>query len=534
MPTVPSAPLPSVGLAPIPGVRTNPDTFGASGPRVDLSEPLDEAKQRYQIAVQQANQTKVLQANEDISTGVQQITNATRAMKGTDAIHAPDYARDQLDTLRTSAMGRATNREQQLAILNLFDQHATSLNRDVDHHVSTEMEKAHAQAFEGSKASTTDQAVTSLNPENIARAIEDLKAQNEAYGKTVGLPPEVVKAQAAQDVSNLHVGVISKLFADQRDGDAVAYWDAYKKEVVGKAYPTVAGWINQGTTTVQAQKAADKILTEAGGDEDKANALVKTLEGDVRDKTQAYVTQHYVGKEAAASRKRLDTGITAVNLIEAGRPIPTNMWQAFTREQRDGLRSYQMARVSGQNVVTNYGEYYRLVELAVTDPKAFKAEGDAAWSKYLGKINRSELDRLEKMRVDIMGGDTAEVARQGQINEMSKAALAAAKLPFALSTKNPAVSEVVGQFMRKRDEAIQQWKDTHGGAAPLSDVQTIINKLVADTTITEHNKWFGMIDGKTTLPTFKARPGGAEKDTSAAETPDQRAARLNAQFPAKP
>lgn len=374
----------------------------------------DTASDIHFAAVEHANQTAVLDADNQVQQAVQQglydpKTGVLNQKAGKDAPGLVDNALSQYDSqVSKVASGLANDRQRAQ-----FQQLAQERRFHVEHQLGQyEHAETTRYADEVDKASVDNAAVAAeqaTDPSQVEDAIGIQMAVVADAGKRNGHPPEAIQAQQAEVASGTYARTILAL-ADR--GDSVAAADAAKRwgdKLIGSDARQVRNTLRVAVSNTDSRSVADEIIGGQGENADlqgSLDALEKRniTDTEVYDKAKDRIVNHFrLANEAETARQGslYETAADAIdqspNPADPG-SVPPSVWADMKPAYRNKARAYAKARAQGVDLVTDRRLYQELVLQRAHDPMAF-AKRDLV-AEHLSK---ADFERFQ--------GDQAEIAK---------------------------------------------------------------------------------------------------------------------------
>lgn len=359
MPTVPSYDKLQVREAPLPGVSFNSsvpaEAFGA-GPSFDraMSAGQGLADTAMKIAEQErkkADQLAVLSADTKLSaleTDIQyNPKTGVVTKKGKDAFGAYDSASEAWKQGVDAIEKELHTENQRNAYRASVASRWSSIDKSIQAHIHGETQKYDDATTESYIANERDAASQSyMDKGRIGLSIDRQTAALTDHADRNGLPADWLKLKVSESVSKTHVGVIDRMLAAGEDQHAKAYYDEVNSAglLTGSDGTAVLKALDEGMSRGDAQRNADKIWNEAGGDYGVALEKAREVkDSKTRQLTEDLVRKRNSDQKAVEAGVRDDIYIEAANLAEQNPGesvrllVDPSKWGMLTPEQRSSL-----------------------------------------------------------------------------------------------------------------------------------------------------------------------------------------------------
>lgn len=164
----------------------------------------------------------------------------------------------------------ASSPEQQIALESLRQEERASFLQTMSSHATQQYAKYEEQSYEDQRVSAKKLAVASatspfaLDPtgkpdylNTVATQLRSLRHTVEQMAQRYGLSPETAQRLLEEDESEVHVGVVKTLLAQQADAQAKAYYQETKAYIDPKARPEIEEQIAADTREIAAFREAN-------------------------------------------------------------------------------------------------------------------------------------------------------------------------------------------------------------------------------------------------------------------------------------
>jgi hypothetical protein len=353
MPTVPTYGTPKVDRAALPGFRVQTGAPGeafAPAPPLDLRAAqqvvgdyiADNKKKADQLAVTDAES----QLADYETTLLYDPKTGLLNRHGKDAFSSSQDFNDNWQQKVSEVSNQLGNDDQKAAFDIASKQRHSDINRVIQHHVSNEIANYDNQTTESAVSNERNTAIASYNdPERIDLAIQRQAKWIAERGRRLGMPDEQIAEEVNKAVSSTHVGVISRMLANEEDLNAKAYYDKHKIEISGADTVNVEKSLEEGSARGESQRQTDQIVKKFLDRSSALEEVSKIKDPRVRDMTEERVNAFFSRKRQALTEMREDLYMQSTNMIDAhlGQParavVPPHIWSKLSLEQRNALEN---------------------------------------------------------------------------------------------------------------------------------------------------------------------------------------------------
>jgi hypothetical protein len=362
------------------------------------------------------------------------------------------------------------NDDQKAAFSVASKQRHSDVNRVIQHHVSNEIANYDNQTTESAVSNERNTAIASYNdPERIDLAIQRQAKWLTERGRRLGEPEEQIAEQINQAVSQTHVGVISRMLANEEDLNAKAYYDKHKIEISGADTVNVEKSLEEGSARGESQRQADAIVRKYPDRQTALDQVGKIKDPKVRDMTEERVNAFFSRKRQALTEMREDLYMQSTNLIDAhsGTPartvVPPHIWSKLTLEQRNALEN----RAEGGDMPNNDKVWLEFLDLR---PSLLGQMSQAEFeTKYWSHLDRAHRERAASQwsvaRDAIEKGHAKNAQLSSTLDFNKRVALTLRNSGFISATKpigklNPEQAQLYSHFEQEAAARIEDFELT--------------------------------------------------------------------------
>lgn len=515
MPVVPSSNGQQVGPAPLPGLRVNVETFGG-GPAatpVDLSGIARVATNIYRDEKQKADQIAVDGGQADLSgwetDALHNADTGALNMHGEQAFSLPEQVAESFQQRAADIRSRLTNDTQRAQFDRIAAAHWDSINGQVQTHVANER-----KAYDGqqSNALINNESAAAIanydDPARVSAALGNTVGAIERYGQRNGLSPDVVQEQKDAATTRIHLGVISRLIANDQFDAAKQWHDQFTSEITGPGAIEADKAVKLGSARGESQQQADAILQSAATLTDAVQRARAITDPEVRDMTEARVRSDFAEKQKADRDDEEQRMLRATNIVEQthnAQRVPPSDWLKLPLQAREALDSYASQLQGGGKVETDWSTYYSLQSMATNDatrPTFINRNlmidrprlADAQFSKLVDL--QGELRGNDQKAQDKLSG----IRTREQIVDGAVHAIGLGENPKRKGQDAPLIDTI----KRSVDVQVEQEEARTGKPASSADVQQIVDDIVTQHVVQSPGRWWGT--NTTTKRLYEVQP----------------------------
>jgi len=287
-----------VGLAALPGARKQAhETFESQGGQVGLAQAgvgrtvgaiggqvlADITRVERERADQVANLTTLRQLNELDQQVLHSEDKGVLNKRGLDAMAARDEALASYDQQLGMIASNLKTDAQRLFFEQQKVQRRASLERQIGDHGLREMRAHEEREFKGFLESSQQRAVVNaLDPSIVSSVLTEQDLRVREYAERNRIGPEATEALLQGARSNVHVGVIRQMLAQDQDRSASIYLEEVKKQIDPDLLPELQERVDRASTEGAGLRASEEIWTKHApvGDNDPIN--LDRMEADAR------------------------------------------------------------------------------------------------------------------------------------------------------------------------------------------------------------------------------------------------------------
>ena len=373
-----------------------------------------------------------------------------------------------------------------------------SLNGNVQRHVASQIRAYDDEVTDSFIQSERNAAVSNyLDPDRVALSIESQIAEIEKYGARNGLTmadPQL-KEKADEAVSKTHVGVISRMLSQPgQETSAKGYFLANRSELLPDDRIKIESAVKEGTLRGESQARTDAIIKKDKTWKDRIASAKKIEDPELRDEVERRVKVEMAAQQAIERQDREDIFSQALNIVESSKSIdsvPPDMISSMDISDRKALRNYADTLAEGKKPVTNWGEYYRLRQMA-TSPDQRQNFLDENMMAYRGSLSDTEFKELVSLQADMRnGGKNSERVLDGFRSKDSIVNDALRGIGVDPSPKEGSDDAgKVAMFRKAVDDSVMAFQERTKRKADNKEVQEIVDTLAIKGIIEDKFLWF--------------------------------------------
>jgi hypothetical protein len=414
-------------------------------------------------------------------------------LHGTDSFGLPETIAAEYDTITGELAAGLTNDDQRIAFAKIASTRALNLDLTLRRHVYTEMQRYEGQELQATIVNARNAAIANAtDPRRVGLELGSAVTAIKTHGPRLGLGPKEIAQQVEAVRTEVHVGVIDSLLAQDLTRSAEVYFEETKDEITGTAIARIEKALDEGQLRKQAQTEADAIVAAGGSltqqrekaraiDDPKVrDAVMERIEHEdaVNDKVQRDLDE-------AQLRRVYDIVDKTHNVTS----IPPATWAQLDGSTRSALHGYATALARGTPVETDWHAYYVLMREAGEDPASFMQEN---LLRHRAELGETEFKQLTSLQLALRQGDQRAADKElggfQTKTEILDGALAAFKIdpnPKA-GTKEAAA---IAQLRRMLDLRVQTFEDLLGKKPTNVDMQHMLDELLSQKETIPGNFW---------------------------------------------
>lgn len=326
--------------------------------------------------------------------------------KGKDSFGLPETVNTEFEKQAGEIAKGLVGPKQQAAFARERAQRGINLSATLHRHVFGERQAWEASELkEGVKNGVNAAVANALDPRRVAEELQAITTRIERHGPRAGMSPEAVKAALEGATTDVHVGVVERLLANNQDRAAKAYFEETKAQISGTALERVEKAIEVGSLRGEAQRKTEEI-TRAGGTFAEQLERAKAIDDpELQDEVRRRL-EHQKTVDDRIERERRETDLgDAYVAIDRGGSVDAVSPALWARVVRDGhgsaLRAYAKQRASGAEPETNYAVYYGYLQMASNEPANF-VKTNLLGNRH--QLSDSEFKQLASLQMSIRSG----------------------------------------------------------------------------------------------------------------------------------
>jgi len=350
MPQVPNYRSDQVRTNPIAGTKKSavhtPESLG--GQFGETAARL--GQQLYRQAEERAVQRQTLTAERELMEAervlVDDPARGVLRTRGLAAMEAYEPTLETFDRFASEIQGRVKNPRAQAGVELLVARRRAAVADRVGIHGSRELERHDQREHEAMLNALVDEGITYAGEESrIDETLARLSVEVDEASERFGLGAEAKAAVLAEKRTALHAGVIDRLVAAGRDGDAEAYLKRFREQnqIAGHALPELERKVDVASTDAAAARIAGVTWAQFGPKGDTDPIALDKMEDELRG---ALSDQPKILAAAIRLLRERKAGVDA-SRNERQDAMASDLWKAVAEgrplEQIQRLPSYLSA-----------------------------------------------------------------------------------------------------------------------------------------------------------------------------------------------
>ena len=216
-------------------------------------------------ARQEADETAVLGVSNGFDAFSARAMTAALDTHGQDALAVPEKVRGEFEKVSGELEAKLTTPRQRQVFARLKAQKWSSMDLELQRHVSRESEAYQRTEAEGFVDNRVNDAVRNFQDPIVLKQNLDAAVDAVAHhGKKLGLGAEGIAARQATVKSTVHVGAINALIATGRDREARSYFDGAKGEIAASQQAALIDRLDTASTEGEGLRAATEVWGQLG------------------------------------------------------------------------------------------------------------------------------------------------------------------------------------------------------------------------------------------------------------------------------
>jgi hypothetical protein len=414
MPTVPLRSGPSVEQATVAPVKTviqsdagvlkQQEQMASSA--ADLAGTIGKIQDQ---ARNQADQLLVLEKRKEFENQKTQALfnekDGALFAQGKNAFEARARATDTLSKAGQELASSLQNDNQK----NLFNQYLADQEVDINQrltvHTAREIRKYDEGLTKSSIESLVSRAMTDFSdPNKLASNLAEQEILIRQMAERNGLDPESTEMEILRTKSTTHMGVLSKMAANEMDIGATKYFKAVKNQMTEEDQIRADKMLQESSYRGQSQRFVDQLMRKGVSLDEGLTETAKIQDPKLREQIEERFVRMNNLKKQADFQRQDSIQMEALNMIDQGKgidAIPVEKWSSLDDGRRKGIMSYMQAKARGEDKVTDWETYYDLKELAGKTPDAFLKVN---LLDYQNKLSNKELKGLIDLQTGVKSG----------------------------------------------------------------------------------------------------------------------------------
>jgi hypothetical protein len=307
-----------------------------------------------------------------------------------------------------------------------FQRVASQRSQDFDstlaRHAATEIDRGKEETTNANldaERSATLKAYA--DPTRVQQGIDHQKAVITLDGHSRGQSPEVINQRIAQEVSQIHSGVINLLLADDKDIDAAKYFQAHAGEMDGKTLLQTKDRLDLGSARGESQRQSDQIIGATATLGGALQEAAKIADPKVREMTEERIRRSFEDKATNDRQQRFEAFQRAGDVLEqtgSVNRIPPADWLALSVEERAALQRREdrmHGRTESGEPKGTSDEYIRLLNMAGLSDQTRAQFMATDLSKSRGKVSDAEFKHLLNIQLSYRTSSGTALSNQSKL-----------------------------------------------------------------------------------------------------------------------
>lgn len=427
-----------------------------------------------------ADDTAVLDADNQIAVAQNEILGKTKEMRGKNAAGANEFATGEWDSRVDEIRGTLKNDDQRVAFDNAVAQRKVQLDRNVMNHSSGELQKYHNEVYKSAKDLAANDAVTNWDdPDVVIGAVNRQKTLIKDFAQKNGKSQEWIEQQTLAATSNTHTGVINAMLDAEQHRDAKKYFADNKKEISAQDQDDIRDALETSGLLGRSQENTDDIMSKGLNQTKSIELARKIKDPNERSETVKMIKERFSEKKAAQDEAEEKFYEGVMNEIELTKKRPKqSVWMKLTPSQRTTADA-RIDKLNKNDDTTNYAVYTDLKTMA-SNPATQSLFLKEKLLEKRDKLSDKHYEELLNLQIGLRQKDPAVTGETRSIRT-AKQVVDGALLQMGLNPnekKSKKDIRKINSFRRQVDEAIEDMlADTGKKKASSEDVQKIVDAL---------------------------------------------------------
>ncbi len=325
--------------------------------------------------------------------------------QGKNAFEASQKANENLSLAGKNLIDSLQSDNQKL----LFNHYLSEQQIDIGHrlttHTAKEIQSYDNELTKSSIEGLRNRALTDFSdPNKIAANLAEQEILIRQMGQRVGLSDEAISNEVLNQRSNTHIGILSKMAANEMDIGATKYFNAVKDSMTENDQIKATRMLQESSYRGQSQRFVDAILQKGGSLEEGLKQAQQIQEPRLREETENRLYRVINMRKQADDLRQEKIQMSALNLIDQGKgidSIPVDQWSSLDDNRRKGIMGYIAAKARGEDKRTDWETYYDLKEMAASSPDTFQKINVL---DYQNKLSNADLKGIIDLQTQIKSG----------------------------------------------------------------------------------------------------------------------------------
>lgn len=404
------------------------------------------------------------------------------AKKGKNAFSTPTEVNEQYAKRYSEIEAGLTSDRQKQMLRQYYGDSLNDINRQVNRHVSVEMEKYDNATTTANVETERSMALT--NPYDtlgIAKSIEKQKLAIDQYAERNGIPPEQRTQMLTEVQSKTNLGVLTRMVDENNDIAAKQYLELARGGMAGDDLIRAEKLVKNSVIEGEGQRLADDFTKRRMSYTQANEELMKIEDPDLRKAATQSYRQNKANEEAARrdQEERLDRSIA--DQIDAGKKwadIPQSQKSALSSSQRSRLESYAADRSKGKQPSTDWGVWTELQQMA-SDPSTRDKFNNLNPVNYRPYLSDSQyMDFVQKQVGTRSGSDKVYKDLDGVRSDNQIIDQTAAGVGIVYDKNSKGKAEAYNLYRQAVDVEYQKFVQDNGRKPKNEEMQSIVDQVL--------------------------------------------------------
>lgn len=463
-------------------------------------------RQEAEQARQHANEVAVLNASNQLDAWelgtIHDPQHGALTVTGKAAFDLPEQVDKSFDEATGKIEQGLSTDEQRLAFAKLKANRHANVTMNVQRHVASEIQQYDVAEHNAHVNNRQSLAIANaLDPSRVGVELQAGRDEIRSFGARTGMGADATQARVDAFQSNVHLGVIRNLLANEKDTAAGIYFEEAKGQIAGDKQDEILTAIkNQqesGSVRREGQRQSDAILA-AGGTLTQQREKARAIDDPkVRDDVMARLEHESAVNDKAQRDVEVATLRTVYDTLDRTHDvtaIPSAIWAQMDPGERSNARNYAHQLAEGVPVKTDDTVFYGLMQQAMRDPQAF-TKVNLLTKK--SSLSSGDFQQLAGLQLSIANNDKPKVEKELSGFRTHTQIVDDSLTQYGIDPNAKANTEegkAIAQLRRMLDVRVQAQEGLTGKKPTNDNIQRTLDSLLSQS-VTVPGSWWNIFPG---------------------------------------